>query len=295
MDKLQFELSSNSKLNAVYFGLVLSGYEFATINKQKNIFDITKRIESYSALDRTKDFFRFARGNTCEVYPFWPRVALLESALFFIENSSFSFVKYCDYVNSLSNITIEERSDDFFKWVKEFPQCLHEILKDELFGEIDAQLTDIVNSLDISMDMENLIAALSAMQVDTGIQKLAIKICPLKCCFSVDYFTRRNEMYVMLGDYLPHSIVHEYLHLVLHPLVQKHKTHILSRFDSNTVDAHIDQSYYLSGDKNGFINAFEEHLVRKASEKIAGGEEIDLETLIIGEGKNENTKNHIVC
>ena len=67
------------------------------------------------------EFFRIARGNTCETYPFWPRVALLESALFFISDGVFDILRYRSYVDGLSNMTDEERSEDFFEWVKEFP------------------------------------------------------------------------------------------------------------------------------------------------------------------------------
>jgi len=73
---MKISLSSAKELNAIYFGPVLSGYEFADIKKQGKITQILSAIRSYDGLKATKDFFRLTRGTTCEVYPFWPRAAL---------------------------------------------------------------------------------------------------------------------------------------------------------------------------------------------------------------------------
>lgn len=269
-------LLPNKKLNAIYFGLSLSEYEYATINKSGDISELQSKIRKCNNLDSTRDFFQMARGCTCEVYPFWPRAALLESALFFINDGVLDMPKYQNYVNKLYNITDEERNNDFFKWVENFPTHLQRIMQNDLFAQINVQLMGIVHALNVVEDLERLAEALSVPQMKTSINKIMVYICPLKCCYSADYFTKEDEMFVMLGDYLPHSIVHEYLHLAVNPLVQKHKEHITA----GDKYPGIDSSYYLNGDRDGFLNAFEEYIVTEASEKIGHGHAIDIESLI---------------
>ena len=275
---MTIELSSKKELDAIYFGLVLSGYEYATINKPNNIAEITQKIMNYKALGEVRDFFAMARVKTCEVYPFWPRAALLESALFFMEDGNLDICKYQLYVNGLANIDIQERNDSFFSWVKGLPKHLKTIMKDHLFNEVHSQLSAIVSKMDVLNDITKLERKLSYMQLEEPINKLSVLICPIKCCYSADYFAGCDEMFVMLGDFLAHSIVHEYMHLLVHPIVVNHKARILS--DSQDKQLSIDASYYLQDD-DGFLNAYEEYIVRTASELIATDQEIDLEYLVL--------------
>ena len=152
---------------------------------------------------------------------------------------------------------------------------------DALFKEVDSQLSDIVNSLHISDELDKLSDALASLHIETDIRKITVFVCPIKCCYSADYFTCIHEMFVMLGDYLPHSIIHEYLHLAVKPLVQKHKAHILTKPDDKYLI--LDSSYYLNDDDDGFLNAFEEHIVRLASGKISCGQKVDIEHMILSE------------
>jgi len=281
MKNLIIDLAPCSELNAIYFGLSLSKYEYATINKHDDIDEMQRRIGECRELDNAMKFFRMARGDTCEVYPFWPRVALLESALFFIKDGTFDISKYRNYVEGLSNITDEERDEDFFEWVKNFPVHLGQIMDNGLFKEIDSQLHDIVYSLHIADELDKLCDALASLPMETGIHKITVLVCPIKCCHSADYFTHECGMFVMLGDFLPHSVVHEYLHLVVNPLVQEHKAHILTTLDDKGLN--IDPSYYLNNDDSGLLNAFEEHIVRVAAEKISSGQEMDILHMILSE------------
>lgn len=277
---LNFNISSKRELNAIYFGLLLSGYEYAAINKPKEINDIIHKIENYNALNNTRDFFSLAKSNTCEVYPFWPRAALLETALFFMTHGMLDIEKYSKYVNNRTNITAEERNNEFYEWIKAFPTHLHSVMEDKLFQEVDETLTTFTNAMEISESAMKLTDKLSSFSLPTDkeIKKLSVIICPIKCCYSADYFTSGSEMFVILGDYLPHSVVHEYLHLVVYPLIQKHKAQILSLHKNKRFE--IDPSYYMSSDETGILNAYEEHIVRVASEIIANDQNIDMEHLV---------------
>jgi len=279
MKNLIINVIPKSELNAIYFGLSLSKYEYATINKQDIIGEMQREISECYVLNNVQEFFRMARGNTCEAYPFWPRVALLESALFFIKDVFFDISKYRSYVEGLANITDEERDEDFFAWVKEFPVHLKQIMDNDLFKRIDSQLCDMVNDLSVADDLSKLQDSLASLPIETDIDKITVLVCPIKCYHSADYFTRGSEMFVMLGDFLPHSIVHEYLHLAINPLMRKHKVHILSKLSDKHLS--IDPSYYLNNGDDGLLNAFEEHLVRAATEKIARGQNVDIERFLL--------------
>lgn len=58
------------------------------------------------------------------------------------------------------------------------------------------------------------------------------------------------------------SFIHEFLHHAIHPVVIKQKEAVLKY---NVKHAGVDDSYYLSSDDEGRLNAFEEYAVRKLS------------------------------
>jgi hypothetical protein len=283
------DITSNTDINAIYFGVSLSNYgEYSCIDKSKDIIEMTSKIQACDELDNVRRYFMNARQNTCEEYPFWPRLALLESATFFIKENSFEVEKYYDFVRCRPNLTDQERNESFFSWVNDFPKHLDEIRSNGLFQEINAQIGNIVNRLsenvvskiDVLKDMLNTLS----MDIVIDISTLSVIICPLKCVYSADYFTSGTKMSVILGEFLPHSIVHEYLHLIVHPLVLNHKDAIISQFGLRLYD--VSKSYYLGNDENGFINAFEEHIVRMASNLLSNEKIICIEQLIKNELSN---------
>ena len=285
MDKLSIEIVSNTEINAVYFGLALSGYEYSDINKSAFVIEMADRIKNYSGLDDVRRYFGDARQKTCDVYPFWPRAALLEGATFFMSSEGFSFDQYCDYIKSRPNLTAEEKNDDFFCWVKDFPRYLQKIKTDDLFIKINRQIERIVHRLAVDMAAQktkiaDILVTLST-DIETDIPSLSVVICPIKCIYSADYFVNGAEMSVILGDFLPRSVVHEYMHLVVHPVISKNREMILSQ--SGKKKFGISQTYYLDNDDDGFINAFEEHIVRTASNLVCDETDINIEQLI----KNE--------
>ena len=282
MSKLNISISSDSCINAIYFGLMLSGYEYSDMGKPDAALELSSQIRSHPGLDNAKRYFKHARQRTCEPYPFWPRAALLESATHFIDARRFKFDKYCDYVNGLPNLTEEERSGDFFSWVKDFPKYINEVKAYSFFQEVDKQIVCMVDKIskDIASEAVRIANILDAMSADIApnISTLHVILCPLKCIYSADYFARDDTMSVIHGGFLPHSIVHEYMHLIVHPKIMKYRKAILSLAGSRQLD--IDQSYFLGHDENGLVNAFEEHIVRKVSGLIFNDCEINIEQLI---------------
>ena len=61
------------------------------------------------------------------------------------------------------------------------------------------------------------------------------------------------------------EVIHEFLHHVLHPVVEAQKAEI---FAKRPEDKQIDESYYQDGSDSGILNAFEETAVRSLTEDI---------------------------
>ena len=290
MNKAQITISSNVDINAIYFGITLSGYEYADIDKSDDITKRLQQIRHYSGLDEAKEYFSRARQSTCVVYPFWPRVALLEIAIFFINDKGFDYDGYCTYVKARSNLTDEEKSDDFFCWIKDFTKYLIQIKSDSFFQDINRQLSDKVNKISASsaekIDLiKSRLDSLSASTV-SAISTISLIICPIKCVYSADYFAVGPVISVILGDFLPHSIVHEYLHPIVHSCIQKHREHIVAHNERKYLN--LDQSYHMGNDENGKLNAFEENIVRIISDLILDDVDINIEQLILDELNNQH-------
>ena len=289
MDKMQVIISSNTDINAVYFGIALSGYEYADIDKSDDIIEMLQQIRSHSGLDEAKQYFSNTRQTICGVYPFWPRAALLESATFFITGESFDFDNYCTYVKALPNLTAEEKSDDFFCWVKDSPKYLTQIKSDPFFQKINKRIHSKVNEISLNSIkeirlIEGKLERLST-NVASAISTISLVICPLICIYSADYFTNGSIMSVILGDFLPNSIVHEYLHPIVRPYIKKHRERITNLDGIKHLD--LDKSYYINNDENGMLNAFEENIVRKISDSILDENEVNIEKLFFDELNNK--------
>lgn len=285
MGKLSIEIKSNTEINAIYFGVALSGYEYSDISKSAYIIELAERVKNYQGLSDAKSFFSNARQNSCDVYPFWPRAALLETAAFYIDDTRFKFNEYCAYVNSRPNLTEDEKSDDFFRWIRDFPKYLNQIKANHFFQEINNQFENAVKRLSTDSEVQKVrtIENLNILANDIvlDISTISVIICPLKCIYAADYFIAGSEMSVILGDFIPHSVIHEYLHLIIHPKIKSHKGVILSQLDSSKLD--LPRSYFLGNDESGLLNAFEEHIVRIVSSSITDDAEVNVDQIIMSE------------
>lgn len=70
-------------------------------------------------------FFSLVRQSTCEVYPYWPRAAMLESAVFHLWPDHAQFRDYNvfrEHILSAGNIADHERAYLFWSRVEEFPE-----------------------------------------------------------------------------------------------------------------------------------------------------------------------------
>lgn len=81
-------------------------------------------------------FFSLVRQSTCEVYPYWPRAEMLESAVFHLWPDHAQFRDYNafrEHILSAGNIADHERAYLFWSRVEEFPVSLSKVLKSDGF------------------------------------------------------------------------------------------------------------------------------------------------------------------
>ena len=84
---------------------------------------------------------------------------------------------------------------------------------------------------------------------------------PIKCVYASDYHFSDHSFIFTSGDLKISSVVHEYLHTVVHPLLAGTKT-------ERKVYPGIDESYCLDQSEQGYRNAFEEYAVRSLTKRI---------------------------
>ena len=122
-------------ISAIYFALLQSGYDYYSLGRTQ---EQIKAVKSFYKPELSSCFFSQAKQNTCETYLYWPRSALLESAVFYINSdmSQFSdFKAYKRFVMSASNLQDTERDDSFWSWMSAFPGELNKVINSEHFKE----------------------------------------------------------------------------------------------------------------------------------------------------------------
>ena len=122
-------------ISAVYFSLLQCKYDFYPIEREAVLKD---KLRSFIASDCGEyDFFFDVKQNTCEVYPYWPRAAMLETATFYIDLHQERFVDFNAYKNSImsaKNISDIEKNQLFWEWIIKFPKALKLVLQSDRFS-----------------------------------------------------------------------------------------------------------------------------------------------------------------
>lgn len=68
------------KISAIYYGLLQAGYDFYIPERSA---EHIRHIMKYRNRKHQDTFFSGAKQDTCDVYPYWPRAFMMESAAFF--------------------------------------------------------------------------------------------------------------------------------------------------------------------------------------------------------------------
>lgn len=221
-------------------------------------------------------FFSEVRQNTCEVYPYWPRAAMLETATFYMDLQRACFIDFDEYKSNIlfaKNISDIERNETFWNWILHFPQSLRDVIQSNCFrfyldwenGWIENQNKKYQNPLRRIED----ILELCKERFTSPFQSVQVILNPIKCTYSADYHLNDETFIFCSGALSEEAVIHEFIHHSVHPAIENRKDEIL-RCNFENLD--IDASYYLNGSEVGKLNAIEEYMVRKLTDKIICGD-----------------------
>lgn len=199
-------------------------------------------------------FFAAAKQNTCAAYPYWPRAAILETAALIKDPEAL-----CKKILSAQNISDIERDQTLFDWLEGFSDALKKVLEHPEFKEYLAwenewiAIQDKKHADDISIIGKWLEICVS--KYGSPVRNIRLVINPIKCVYSADYHMVDDSFIYTSGTLRRDSVLHEFLHHLLHPYVAA-GAGLIAQTPVQYPD--LDASYYSAG----ALNAFEEHAVR---------------------------------
>ena len=171
-----------------------------------------------------------------------------------------------------TNIADYERDQRLWDWIEDLPAALAEVLACDAFKDYlkweqewlaslnkrhEADLRIIKNCLDVCVS-----------KYGSPVRDIQIIINPIKCIYSADYHLNMDSFIFCSGAFQAESVIHEFLHHVVHPAVAEISDIVLA---VKRTYPDIDESYYLSGDQAGQLNAFEEYAVRALTKVVMIG------------------------
>lgn len=268
----KIEISSIPAVSAIYFALLQCGYDYYSFERSA---EHTNAIKMFRETDTALEFFSEIKQNTCAVYPYWPRAAMLESATFYIHpdmNDFKDIERYRDFIMSAGNITDDERGLSFWEWIVLFPRELKKVLLSDSFKNYMKWENQWIQQQNIlhKNQLEFLKSCIDfcVKYYYSPIKRVQLVLSPIKCVYSSDYHIIGDCFLFSSGAFKIDSVIHEFLHHVVHPTVTKCKSYILA---GKQKYKDIDASYYLTGDESGRLNAFEEFAVRSLTKKFQEG------------------------
>lgn len=265
-------ISNNPEISAIYFALLQSGYDYYALGRS---LDHCNEIQEYIDTTKVPSFFAGVKQDTCEVYPYWPRAAILETASFYLsyDHAEFrDFVAFHNQILGAANIADNERDQRLWDWIEDFPIELSKVLACDAFRNYlkweqkwlvtqnarhEAELRVIKDCLNVCVS-----------KYGSPVHDIQIVINPIKCVCSADYHLDKDCFIFCSGAFRAESVIHEFLHHVVHPVVVEIADMVLV---TKRAYPGIDESYYLSGSKAGQLNAFEEYVVRTLTKDVMNG------------------------
>lgn len=273
MSNNPLSITNIPRISAIYFALLQNGYDFFIMGRDSTFIHA---LQPFIQSDAPLPFFAQARQSSCEVYPYWPRVALLEEACFFLNDDasayqSFDSYKHC--VENASNLSTNDLSPALWQWLSDFPSALKKLLHSPAFLrylEWENAWISQQNAVH-QQELAHIQHCLDLCTTQYGVTFPAIKIClcPIKCIHSSDYHTTPDHSFICtLGALDCESVLHEFMHTVLHPYLIPLKQQITQKTHTYP---QLDHSYYLDGSEEGKLNAFEEYAVRQLTATVSQG------------------------
>ena len=262
-------LQAIPEISAIYFALLQCGYDYHTVGRSQ---DYPTLLAPFAGTAAVPSFFAEVRQTTCEPYPYWPRAAILETATFFLAADQCDFADFdglCAQINAAGNIADHERGEALWTWLQKYPAALRTVLASPEFLRYRAWEQHFLTK-ESERKAKELALVGNMLQIcrehwHSSVTEIKLAISPIKCAYSADFHFFNRCFVFSSGEFRAESVIHEFLHPIVHPFTKEHRAEILSA-DTNYPD--IDRSYYLSGDADGIRNAFEEYTVRRLTADV---------------------------
>ena len=253
-------------ISGIYYALLQSGYEFFSVERPP---ELTAALSSFKGTADVPRFFSLARQDSGGEYPYWPRAYIMEAASLFPreEMCSIYVSALTEMIMSAPNISAQEKDSRMWEWLSDFPSALSEVTGSSGFHRyLEWERAWLAEQTERYTDDLRLLERLISRYSDvcgTDPPDMEICICPIKCIYASDCHSVGGSMLFTLGDMRADSVIHEYLHTVIHPLIED-----ITGYDLHREYPGLDTTYYLGRDEKGYRNAFEEYAVRSLTDMI---------------------------
>ena len=268
-------------ISAVYYGLLQTGYDYYGFERDEQH---VARVESFMGVGPALPFFETARQQTCRVYPYWPRAAILEEASLYLDAKRrfADFDGFRNRILSASNIAPEEKEKDLWAWLSGFPAALGEVLDSPGFRRYMAWERECVKEQRRACagQLEKLDGFLGLCRERYGaaLPAVTVALSPVKCVYASDHYLHGDSFLFTSGGLRLDSVVHECLHTAVRPVIAAEAFPLEGKRFSG-----LDESYYLDGSAAGYRNAFEEYAVRALTDAVLRGDApLNLTEYLIG-------------
>lgn len=261
----------SKNLFATYVGLIIGGYNLADVVQAHQIHH---RINSMVYNEDIQRYFSIARTASCEVNPYWPRAYLLTLASFYIDDG-FSvyqdFSQVIKHIEGLDNINPEEKNSELINWLKELPLYLRLISQSPMFDEIWKLYTEneVKRTLHICNEIQGVIHNIKSSLGIDGLDLPDLVVIPncLQAPQATDYIKLKRKIYVIKANPDKESIIHEYLHEIFKPYLDRNSDLIIKySFLLKPVLSEMKRLQYAWGeDADSWVNVFEENFMRAAA------------------------------
>lgn len=257
------------EISAIYFALLQCGYDYYAMERSREHND---RIQRFIDFGNIPSFFTGVRQDTCEVYPYWPRAAILETASFYLSDDCSAFKNYDalrEDIMSAGNIANYERDQKLWDWLEGFPSAISKVLSDSTFKSYlqweKQWLSELNTQYEAQLQLVQSCLDICTSEYGSHVRDIQIVINPVKCVYSADYHFLDNRFIFSSGTFKAESVIHEFLHHVVHPAIGEIVPFVLA---GKRIYPGIDNSYYLTHTDAGYLNAFEEYAVRELAKNI---------------------------
>ena len=263
-------IENNKFLFYINAGLILSGYDQYD-HEDTEIAALANRIRDADYPIEFKPWFARARTGQVRVAPYWPRMAMLMSACFFIDGeyafAADSFFCFIESVGKPDPIGI----DDLRRWISELPNVLQQIDALPFSAELWDEYSRIVAARmpDWNEQIHKSVKAFFGSEAP----QLAFNPNLFASPYSADFVRVDGRIITIAASPDAEAVLHE----TLHTLIAQHRAQITDFAERYGLGAFADKTkmlefgYMQNESTASIVDVIEECFVRALSVELSGG------------------------